>query len=693
VTTAGSALPLGLPAVSDPANDVLANEDKARILLVDDDKRNLLALSEVLEDIADVVCAASGEEALRFLLKERFAVVILDVLMPGLDGYDTARLLRGREQSRDTPVIFLSAINKEEQHLLRGYDIGAVDYVFKPCDPTMLRSKVTVFVELYEKTQEIQRKAAREQKLLEQSLQAQSEKLEAERALRRSEQRQEAILSSLPVCFNARAAEPPFGALYVSEGVERLTGFAPARFVADPNFGLDRVHPDDLLQVMTALREARRTGSYMCEFRWRCADEQYRIFLDQGVFSAGGDGAQAELLGTMLDVTEQRQLQKQLLQAQKMDAIGKLTGGIAHDFNNLLASVLSGLSLIERRTELNAKAAEILGMTRHAAEQGKQLVGRMLAFSRRQSLAPRPVDLNELGRTLDSLLAPVLGGLVHLQWEVEEPPRSVLADAPQLELALMNLVINARDAMPAGGTIVIRVASGDPVSLPPDLNPGEYVVITVSDTGRGIPPELMAQVVEPFFTTKDVGKGTGLGLSTAYGFAKQSGGTLRIESTVGVGTSVEIWLPRAEGATGDAEFHGPRADVRRRAAPTSARILLVDDNASLRALTAMQLSEEGYNVVSAAGGAEALALIERDAKRFDVIVTDFAMPLISGLEVIRLARNMRAGWPAVIITGHADAGAIGDRPADVPIVNKPYSTDDLVGAITLSLRNAETMGP
>jgi signal transduction histidine kinase len=677
--TASGAAELAISPGAEPGAAEREEREMARVLLVDDDKRNLLALSEVLEDLADVVCAASGEEALRFLLKERFAVVILDVLMPGLDGYDTARLLRGREQSRDTPVIFLSAINKEEQHLLRGYDIGAVDYVFKPFDPIILRSKVTVFVDLYEKTQEIQRKAEREQRLLE-------EKLEAERALRRSEQRQEAILNSLPVCFHARSTEWPFGALYVSEGVERLTGFAAGRFLDEPSFGLDRIHPEDLPHVIRALQEARTVGSYACEFRWRSADEQYRTFLDQGVYAAGGEGAAPELLGTMLDVTDQRRLERQLLQSQRLDAIGKLTGGIAHDFNNLLASVLSGLNLIERRAELNPRAAEIVEMTRHAAEQGKQLVSRMLAFSRRQSLAPRPVDLREMSGTLDALLAPVLGGLIHLQWEVTEPACFVLADPPQLELALMNLVINARDAMPSGGTITISGRTGNGSVPPPDLGAGDYVVVTVADTGRGIAPELISQVVEPFFTTKEVGKGTGLGLSTAYGFAKQSGGTLRIESTVGIGTNVEIWLPRAE-AIGWQQ-PAPEIPPAQVAVASSARILLIDDNASLRTLTAMQLGEEGFDVVSAAGGAEALALIERDAKRFDIIVTDFAMPLISGLEVIRLARNMRASWPAVIITGHADANAIADRPMDVPIVNKPYSTEDLLDAISQSLRSA-----
>ncbi len=653
--------------------------ERARILLVDDDKRNLLALSEVLEDLADVVCAVSGEEALRFLLRERFAVVILDVLMPGLDGYDTARLLRGREQSRDTPVIFLSAINKEEQHLLRGYDIGAVDYVFKPFEPLILRSKVSVFVSLHDKTREIERKAQVEQRLMREKLAAQEGRVQALRALEESENRQSMILQSLPLAVYVRddpslLATPRF----IAGNAAAITGFEADAF-EDASVWPSRVHPDDLAEPDDA------DGVVSREFRWRHADGGYRYLLDQCVQLADGDGRYA---GTLRDVTAQHQLQNQLLQAQKMDAIGKLTGGIAHDFNNLLASVLSGLSLIERRSELNPKASEILGMTRHAAEQGKQLVSRMLAFSRRQSLTPRPVDLSELGRTLNALLAPVLGGLVHLQWDIGADVGCVLADAPQLELALMNLVINARDAMPAGGTVIIRARNnGD--TIPTDLTQGSYVVITVSDTGRGIPPEYVAKVIEPFFTTKDIGKGTGLGLSTAYGFVKQSGGTLRIDSTVGSGTTVEIWLPRSAEPAEDArpEIHPLKLEVDRESS-AAARVLLVDDNASLRALTEMQLSEEGYDVVSAAGGAEALALIERDARRFDVIVTDFAMPLISGLEVIRLARNVRSGWPAVIITGHADAGSIADRPVDVPLLSKPFTTDDLVGAISLSLRNA-----
>ncbi|WP_292468914.1 response regulator [Mesorhizobium sp.] len=516
---------------------------RARVLAVDDDERNLLAIAEVLGEVGEVVCAQSGEEALRFLLKEDFAVILLDVLMPNLDGYETATLIRRRERSKNTPIIFLTAISKEEAHMLRGYDVGAVDYLFKPFDPVMLRSKVMVFVDLHEKTREIERNAAREQRLLEQALKAKSDKLDAERALRHSEARQEAILASLPICFHARSAEARFAPSYVSKGVERLTGFPPSRFLSHPDFGLSRVHPDDREEVTRSLSAACETGSYGCEFRWRCANDEYRIFFDRGVVSK--DDAGLELLGTMQDITEQRRLESQLLQSQRLDAIGKLTGGLAHDFNNLLAAILSGLSLLERQLTLDGNATKILDMTRRSAGQGRDLVQRMLAFSRRQDLKPVAVPLSSLGDTMNGLVAPVLGGLVRFKWLVSDDTWPVYVDAAQLELALMNLIFNARDAMPSGGTVLVRTSNRSVGHAGDELPAGDYVVVAVEDTGTGIAGDMISKVVEPFFTTKPIGKGTGLGLSTVYGFAKQSGGTLRIESEVDRGTIIELWLPRS----------------------------------------------------------------------------------------------------------------------------------------------------
>lgn len=663
---------------------------EAPILVVDDDDRNLLAISEVLEGVGNVVCVQSGEEALRSLLKDKFAVILLDVLMPGLDGYETAALIRKRAQSRSTPIIFLTAINKEDAHMLRGYDAGAVDYVFKPFDPVMLRSKVMVFVDLYEKTQEIERKAASEQRLLEEALKAQSEKLEAERALRRAEAREESILASLPICFHARNCEPPFAVKYVSKGVERLTGFAATHFLSDPAFGLSRIHPEDLDGARNALQSAAERGAYSSEFRWLCADGTYRTFLDQGIVSAHGD--EEEILGTILDVTELRSLELQLKQAQRLDAIGKLTGGLAHDFNNLLAAILAGLGLLERAISLDDKTASILNMTRRSAKQGADLVNRMLAFSRRQNLKPVAVDLSSLGETTNGLVAPVLGGLVRFEWQVRAGAWPVYVDPSQLDLALMNLIFNARDAMPSGGTVVVRADNRSLRESSSELPAGDYVVIAVEDTGSGIPRELVAKVVEPFFTTKPVGKGTGLGLSTAYGFTKQSGGTLKLHSEVDKGTTVELWLPRAERDAVPAKAIEPAGGIFVKNSEELPTVLLVDDSLELRELTATSLRQLGFEVFVAAGGAEALAMIEKDPDRFDIIVTDFAMPLVSGVDVIRFARNLRSSWPAILVTGYASSEQILDRPSDVPLISKPFADADLAESIRKTAATSRKAG-
>jgi len=661
---------------------------RARVLVVDDDERNLLAITEVLELTAETVCARSGEEALRFLLKEEFAVILLDVYMPGLDGYETAKLIRQREQSKRTPIIFLTAMNKEEAHLLRGYGSGAVDYVFKPFEPTIIQSKVAVFVDLFEKTREIQRKALLEQRLMEENLRTNSEKLLVEQALRRSEQRQALILKALPLAIYVQDAEGEHAPQLIAGDIASLTGFPLQAFQEDPGLWRARIHPDDV-ELATGTPLSAGSSETATEYRWCHADGSYRYFLDQAVRLPD---AEAPIAGTLRDVTERRQLQDQLIQSQKLDAIGKLTGGIAHDFNNLLASVLSGLALLERRVPLNEDAGRILEMTRHAAKQGADLINRMLAFSRRQQLSPKATNLNSFSQTLDGMVAPILGGMIRLDWQVEPDLWPAYVDVGQLELATMNLILNARDAMPAGGTITVSLKNQHLAERSSDLAAGDYVMLAVQDTGQGIPPELITRVIEPFYTTKEVGKGTGLGLSTAYGFARQSGGTLRIESAVGRGTRIELWLPRSAEIALEIVEAAPAVPAETRPLRGEAvSILLVDDSASLRDLTANLLSESGFEVICAAGGAEALAVLERDPARIDLIVTDFAMPLVSGIEVIRFARNLRADWPAIVVTGYADSAAIQSRPDDVPLLTKPFAHTDLLAAITQVLKATAPM--
>ncbi|MGE5562357.1 MAG: response regulator [Bacillota bacterium] len=654
--------------------------ERARVLLVDDDERNLLAVATVLEDLGEVVLARSGEEALRHLLKGEFAVILLDVYMPGMDGYETAQIIRSRDQTKGIPIVFLSAVNKEAEHLLRGYSMGAVDYVFKPVDPVILRSKVAVFVDLFEKSKEVERKARHEQALLDANLRANAERLRAEQELRRAEQRQAAIIQSLPMvlylepCGSTRRVPN-----YFSGDLEGITGFKYEELLAEPQMWVDRLHPDDRVKVIAALEARSRSGKMSIEYRWQCADGRFKHFLDQAVLLKDPHGEPVEFAGTITDISEQRSLESQLVQAQKMDAIGKLTGGIAHDFNNLLAAVIGGLSVIEKRTELQPEQQRVLDMTKRAAEQGSELVRRLLAFARRQRLEPHPVDLHSLRDAVLDLLTHTLGGLMNFEWRLEEGVWKVFADQSQLELALMNLIINARDAMPAGGTVTItaenrRVAADEL----PGAEAGEYVRVAVQDTGTGIPREDLEKVLEPFYTTKEVGKGSGLGLSMVYGFAKQSNGAFRLDSEPGKGTTAELWLPRAP--TGEAKDRSP-AEEAHPGASRALRILLVDDHEEVRSTTAAMLCDCGHEVREAATAREALDALRGGDCNYDLMITDYAMPHVSGAEFLREARTLCPGVPALIITGYADADAIGDRPEGVEVLLKPFTPRKLEGAI------------
>jgi PAS domain S-box-containing protein len=670
-------IPVASPTAGQQATEPV---EGARVLLVDDDERNLLAVATVLEDLGEVVLAKSGEEALRHLLKGEFAVILLDVYMPGMDGYETAQIIRSRDQTKGIPIVFLSAVNKEAEHQLRGYSMGAVDYVFKPVDPIILRSKVAVFVELFEKSKEVERKARHEQALLDANLRANAERLQAEQELRRAEQRQAAIIQSLPMVLYLEPFEAPQRApTYISGDLEAICGFTLEHVKAEPEIWANRLHPDDRNRVIAALEARRKTGRSSIEYRWRCADGSYKHFLDQAVLLRDVDGKPVEFAGTLTDISEQRSLESQLVQAQKMDAIGKLTGGIAHDFNNLLAAVIGGLSLLEKRATLAEEQKRVLGMTKRAAEQGSELVRRLLAFARRQRLQPHPIELASLKEAVSDLLTHTLGGLVNFEWRVAKGIWTVFADQAQLELALVNLIINARDAMPAGGTVTI-VAENQQVTNDelPGLAPGDYVRIGVADTGTGISPEHLEKVMEPFFTTKEVGKGSGLGLSMVYGFAKQSDGAFRLESELGRGTSAQLWLPRAPETAIKEVLAAPEPQHHKLCA---LKVLLVDDHAEVRSTTAAVLEDGGHEVFQAGNGAEALTILKKRDCDFDVLITDYAMPHLSGTDFLREARLLCPDVPALLITGYADTEMIHDRPAGVEMLLKPFTPVKLDCAI------------
>jgi PAS domain S-box-containing protein len=481
------------------------------------------------------------------------------------------------------------------------------------------------------------------------------------------------LLYVLPV--NSKTGLPHF----ISGDFEAVTGFPYEEVAANPQIWVERVHPEDRDKVVAAVKASASSGRLSIEYRWQCPNGNYRHFLDQSVLVKDADGRPVEFTGTITDITEQRSLESQLVQAQKMDAIGKLTGGIAHDFNNLLAAVIGGLTLLEKKSDLQDDQKRLLVMTKRAAEQGSDLVRRLLAFARRQKLEPKRIQLDALRQAVADLLTHTLGGLVKIDWDIEDGVCDAFADQAQLELALVNLIINARDAMPNGGTVVVRARDAVLAQDSETLPAGEFIRIAVCDTGTGIPPDAIEKVMDPFFTTKEVGKGSGLGLSMVYGFAKQSNGAFTIESEVGSGTTAELWLPRAPEGSAEARQAAPPEPSAHATKPL--RILLVDDHAQVRNTTAALLEDQGHTVTEASNGAEALKLLKKHDCEFDALISDYAMPQLSGTDFLKEAYKLCPDLPALIVTGYAEAEAIGERPEGVAILQKPFTPAALQDAV------------
>ena len=366
------------------------------------------------------------------------------------------------------------------------------------------------------------------------------------------------------------------------------------------------------------------------------------------------------------EMAEHRATEAALRQAQKLEVVGQLTGGIAHDFNNLLTVVIGNLVWRDRASE-NSNILPLLQSGLRAAERGVALIQRLLAFARKQRLDPWSVDLGALVADIEELLHRTVGPAIRLEIAADAGVAPAHVDANQVELAILNLAINARDAMPVGGTLRISLHNQRvDRNSPTDLTPGDYVVVSISDTGTGMDEATLAQAFDPFFTTKEVGSGSGLGLPMVQGFAGQSGGAVQIRSKLSEGTTVELWLPQAvespRGLSGDKKSELPLA----RGITT---VLLCDDDDDVRRFVSELLKSNGYMVREAGSAGEAFRILEeRDA--VDLLVVDYAMPGINGLEIIRQAGHQHPSLKTLLITG--DAGAVCDGAMSVPLLRKPF---------------------
>jgi signal transduction histidine kinase/ActR/RegA family two-component response regulator len=527
-------------------------------------------LAEVGENLLK---ASSARQAFEVLLKNEVALILIDVCMPDLDGFELAAMIREHPRFQTTAIIFVSAVMMTKPDQLRGYQLGGVDYVPVPVVPELLRAKVKVFVELYRKTRQLER-------------------------------------------FNAE---------------------------------LER-------------RVAERTADL----------QRFNEELEQRID----------------DRTRERETAlAQLFEAQKMDTIGRLTGGVAHDFNNLLMAVLGSLALLEKRLGAEDQhSRRLLQNAVQGAQRGAALTQRLLAFSRRQELKPESVDVAHLVKGMEELLKRALGHGIDLSLNFPSGLPPLLADANQLELALLNLALNARDAMPKGGRLMIAAAAETVTHCGPNarLTAGDYLRISIVDTGVGMDTVTLTKATEPFFTTKGPGKGTGLGLSMVQGLAAQSGGMLDIDSEPDAGTTIDLWLPRA--TTSAVSVTRPAQATHLSPHTEPCKVMIVDDDLLVMTGTAAMIDDLGHTSIEAHSAAEALAKLESGIE-VDVVITDHAMPSMTGLQLAECIQERFPGLPIILATGYAELPA---DPLKLGLLKltKPCTQQEIATAIHLALRSS-----
>ena len=509
-----------------------------------------------------------------------------------------------------------------------------------------------------------------------------TEKRKAEAAIKRSEEQFRLLVQSV-TDYAIYMLDASGHITSWNQGAQRIKGYTPEEIIGQ-HFSRfytpeDRAHGEPELALKTAAREGRYER------------EALRVRKDGSTFHAHVvidpiRDHTGELIGyakVTRDISERKktqhdleQAQQALFQSQKMDAIGQLTGGVAHDFNNLLMAVLGSLELAKKRVSGDSSVIRLLDNAIQGAQRGSALTQRMLAFARRQSLDPKPVDLGDLVHGMVELLQRSIGPRVHIETSFPPALAPVQADENQLELALLNLTVNARDASPEGGTIGIsgREETVD-MRHPTRLAPGRYICLAVADHGEGMDAETLARATEPFFTTKGVGKGTGLGLPMVHGMAEQIGGRFILKSHKGEGTVAEIWLPCAATAT---ELTERPAPVEPGDGPARAlKVLAVDDDSLVLFNTTAMLEDLGHLTLEARSGVEALAILEGTA--VDLVITDQAMPQMSGAQLIATIKSRWPGMPVILATGYAELPAGVEQ--DWQKLSKPFSEPDLKQAI------------
>ncbi|HUV51089.1 MAG TPA: response regulator [Anaerolineae bacterium] len=718
-----------------------AKNDIDQILIVEDSPTQAEQLKYLLEQHNyTVLVAESGKEALTLLDEHTPLLIISDIVMPEMNGYELCQEIKSGESTRDIPVILLTSLSGAED-VLEGLACGADNFLTKPYHKDYLISHIeqilankklykservrvgveilfggkkrfitanqqqmlTLLISSYEaavqKNKELVK--SREELImfnerLEESVKERTAELSAEIAtrksaeetLRESEAKYRNLTESLDELIY-RADPETFVATYVNRAVEKICGYTVEEWLGDPTLWESTIYPEDKERVFALFTESqRKIKSGAVEYRIISKDKTERWVEDHISWEKDQQGNVVSLNGVISDITERKQaeeekkkLEAQLYQSQKMEAIGTLAGGVAHDFNNLLTVIIGNAHLVLMDVIKDESLREKIEEIEKAGDKAASLTRQLLAFSRKQIIIPRVLDLNELLTGIEKMLGRLIGEDVELLTIPEPALWRVEVDPGQMEQVIMNMAINAKDAMPLGGKLTIETAN---IDLDESYfrkhgiegeKPGHYVMLAVSDTGIGMDKETLSRIFDPFFTTKEVGKGTGLGLSTAYGIVKQNNGFIWVYSEPGQGSTFKVYLPRAEGdADSEEKQRLPVIEL-----DGSETILLVEDDDGLRKFAQKVLLLHGYKVLDAENGEDALRVSQAHEGPIHLMITDVVMPRMGGKELSEKLRPFYPRIKVIYMSGYTD-NAIVEHGVLAPGLNflqKPFAPESL----------------
>jgi len=668
------------------------NDCTANILIVDDDLKSLTAMEALLAGPGrEIIKAASGADALRCLLRRDFALILLDVRIPDMDGFETATLIRQRERSRYTPIIFISAMDTLESDVFRGVASGAVDYLFKPVVPQILQAKVSVFVDLFQMNERLKQQAVRQSeerfRLIVESLQDYAVFMmnpEGRVTLwnRGAEQmwgweQNEVLGQSFARFYSAedQATNQPDHTLpqTIAHGRHEEEGWRHrkdgSRFWANVVYTTVQDDNGDLIGFSAVTRDLTD--------RKRAEDELQRLNAEMQKHIAEQT---EELIRT---IAQRERLHEELLQAQKMESIGTLAGGIAHDFNNLLNVILGYASLLEQSATSNQISAGV-DVIKETVTRGSSLVRQLLAVARKSETQFERTEINGLLQGLQALLQETFPKTIDVFVRLEPNLPALMADPNQIHQAMLNLCLNSRDAMPEGGELLLKTGTISGIDLRQhfqEARQAQYVRISVTDTGHGLDKAIKNRVFEPFFTTKSQGQGSGLGLSVVYGIVTNHNGFIDMASEPGHGTTFDIYLPVPSDAAATL-IHSAAGDEEKKTEQTAgsgATILFVEDETHQLNLMQKHLAAEGYRVLTAKDGAEAVETYLRHKQEIDLVVLDLGLPKLNGWEAYKMMKGADSNVKAIFATGFIspEIEAHLETEDSSAVITKPYSPSEM----------------